>query len=293
MEVRDATIEGDPISSGAPPPAPDDAAMRLTQAEVERTTQIKAAVEADERCRNLSDFEYVQYCLTTRDESMESVCERVWTMQEFRMEYRIQETLDEGLELFHQFTLLQPGLLLSIDFLESTQNYMTVDDFACYFPAVLKTHENFRVFFGGFYYLWNAMMPTFTAMRVGISSMTECMGASFDNFDTRVNDKFLHELFKPYPKKHKDGYWLNSPGMATMVVAFFKPYLPKETVEAFHLGHRIEGFEGRIDELYKQPTAEIARHVMIEKFLALLRMRYARQASFSLSDVTIMEEDNA
>jgi CRAL/TRIO domain len=287
MEESNRGSESAPISGA--PKASEDTTMHLTQAEVDRARQIKAAVEAREGCRNLSDFEYVQYCLTSPHESIESTCQRVWVMQEFRNEYRIQETPEEGLELFHQFTLQQPGLIMSIDYLESTQNYMTVDDFACYFPSVLKTHEHFRVFFGAFYYLWNAMMPNFTAMRVGISTMTECMGASFDNFDIKVNDKFLHELFKPYPKKHKDGYWLNSPSMATMVVAFFKPYLPKETVEAFHLGHRIDGFEGRLDELYKQPTPEVARQVMIHKFLCLLRMRQARQDSFSLSDVSIME----
>ena len=81
----------------------DDPTMRITRTERERALEIKEAVEADHRLTNLSDFEYAQYALSTGEESLERIRERVYIIQCFRDEYRLGDTIEEGILFFDQF----------------------------------------------------------------------------------------------------------------------------------------------------------------------------------------------
>ncbi|CAB9515744.1 expressed unknown protein [Seminavis robusta] len=258
--------------------------MLLTEEERNRALEIKAAVEADDRIRNLSDFEYVHYALTRKspEETMESLTHRVYMMQCFREEYRIQDTFEEGLELIHQYTQQQPGLVIDVQLLASSYNYLSVEDFAKFNPRAVKTHEDYRIFTGGSFYMLQARQPNFAAIREGMPSMVECEGASFANFDSHVTERYQHEFFLHYPYKMKEVFLLNSPTVVNVFFALIKRFLSEETAKAFHLGHQVEGLEGqRIDTFYNTPTRN-----MIRKVLEALQIRYKNQEEFSLAQCT-------
>ena len=117
--------------------------MHLSQTEVARAKAIKTAVEASQSLINLTDFEYAQYALTTGNETIEEVCERVSRMQAFRHQYRLEDTLAEGVVLVHQMTRQHPGVYLAVSLLRACQNYLLVEDCAAFVPP--KTDEEVRL----------------------------------------------------------------------------------------------------------------------------------------------------
>ena len=70
----------------------EDKVLQLRRTELERALAIKQAVEQDMRIhhKSITDFDYVQWSLTTGEDSLEVVVEKVYLMQCFRDEYKIQ-----------------------------------------------------------------------------------------------------------------------------------------------------------------------------------------------------------
>ncbi|CAB9504841.1 expressed unknown protein [Seminavis robusta] len=269
---------------------PVDPLMLLSEQELARAVDIKASVEADARLQNRSDFEYVQYALTAElEESLEQVLERIYLMQCFRQEYKIHDNAKEGAEVVHKLSLLCPGVWLAVEHVSQQQNYMLVLDFAKLLPKEqIKTDDDLRTYLAALYYLQNSVLPNFVAIREGWTIMCECEGAGFGSFDAEFFDKIMHHLFKAYPKNQKDVFILNSPSVVSLWWGLWKRILTKEQQERHHLGHQIQGFEGRrIDELYKIPTAEDGRQRMINNVYQYLQLRKRKEAEFSLIEAAV------
>lgn len=189
-------------------------AMKLRDHEVDRARTIKLAVDKDERLRPLSDFEYVQWALTLNsDAPMEEICQRVYMMQCFKEAYALEDTVEEAAHILTQFSIqMQPGALLSFDYLPASQNYCLVNDVAHFFPARIQTDEDFRIYLGFNFYMFQAGFPTFAAQRAGLTVILECMDATIeDNFDHRQQERFMEEFMMYYPKRDKEYYFINSP----------------------------------------------------------------------------------
>ncbi|CAB9531370.1 expressed unknown protein [Seminavis robusta] len=284
MAETDATSTQDTSTDGASHHAPaQNELMEISQAELDRAMEIKAVFAQDERLREMpSDFMCVQYALCTGDESLEILCDRAYLVQCFKEEYKIANTVEEGIDLFHQYTLLQPGNFLAMEYLPDEKNYFIIVDAAAFFPSAIKTDDQVRTWIGSTFYWWQATLPDFQAIRNGWTQMFECMGASFDNFDAALTER-AKDLMKAYPKNQRVLYFLNSPTVVNIFWALWKRGLPEREAKSFVLGHSIPGWEGeRIDSLYKQPTEEAAREKMILNVYDFLQLRMKNEREFSL-----------
>lgn len=267
-----------------------DPTMQLLPEEKERALEIKAAVEVDQRVQNLTDYEYVQYALTTTGDALENVRERVYRMQAVREEYGITDDATQGVQLYHQMTMQHPGMFLAVDYLPQSDNFIIVLDYAAFVPP--KTDEEYRIFMAGFYYLHQATNSNFRAIRVGVSCLVECSGAEYRNLDLGFFEKFAMQSFGLYPMNVLEEFYLNSESTITLALSIMKRFLPQRIQKKIHLGHRIEGLEGtRIDVLYKTPTEEAARERMVLEVLKLLTLRYQHQKNFSLSEARLINAE--
>ncbi|CAB9519164.1 expressed unknown protein [Seminavis robusta] len=268
---------------------PIDPLMQLTEMEIARAVIIKASVERDNRLQNRSDFEYVQYALTNLNETVDQVLERVYLMQCFRQEYRINDTPEDGVEFIHKLSLMCPGLLLAVDPLPFQHNYTAAVDMAKFLPEEqIRTDEDLRVYMGGTYYQWNSLYPNFMAIRQGWTMVCECEGTTMASLDPELIEKLGHHLFKSYPKNQKNVFLLNTPTAINMWWALFKKFVPYDQKGKYHLGQQIEGFEGhRIDGLYKTPTEEAGRQKMISHVHEFLTIRKKNEADFCLMEAAL------
>ena len=266
---------------GGRPPTTDTTMMLLTE-EIVRARAIRAAAN-EHNLKALSDFEYVQYAICTPDESIEKVVERMTMMQAFREEYKIQDTVEEGVQVINQLTLDQPGMFLSIEQLAASQNYAVVLDAAAFLPARIQTPEQYRTFLAAFYYCFQLKNCQFQAMRNGASSLVECMGTTTENLDPTFLERFQHELYRWYPKLRRETFLLNSPSVVNCAYGLFKRYMSPNHKKTLRLGYQILGYEGqRIDSLYKMPTAEAGRQNLLSSVNRFLHTRYHNQSEFRL-----------
>lgn len=269
--------------------------MELKQSEYDFAREIKRLVEATPHVQNLMmDFDYVCYAIAAANETLEQVLARIYTMQCFREQYRIQDTPEEGIDLiFQRMGTLQPYMLLEIDYIERNQSSFCVYDLAAHNPARIKTDHDLRVFLGGHYYIWHCQFTEFRSLRVGTTVLIECMDSNMDNFDFTLVRKLVHELIKCYPRGENAICFLHSTLVPSLMYNVMKDYLPDKTKNAYHLDYVIEGLEDqRIDRMYKQPTPEAAQARLIVKIRQYLEERYKNRANFSLDNASIVPDED-
>jgi CRAL/TRIO domain len=265
--------------------------MLLTRTEVNRALEIKKAALKDEsNLKPLTDFEYVQYAITTMEEPMEQILYRMEMMEKFKLEYKIEDTPQDGVELIHQLSLDQPGFLLSVAHLPSSNNFMSVIDWAHLFPHKCKTWNQNRTFLGYIYYILQCKTCQFTAIREGSSILVECMDAGIQNFDSQFFSQIPHQLTRWYPKVQREMFLLNSPSVVNICFALWRRIMRPDEKKAVHLGHKVMGMEGvRIDEFYNVPTPEAANQHLLESVFTLLQHRYKMEQQFKLPDKPLGE----
>lgn len=287
MEAFTNDGSDDPTTGGRPRVelgAPESSI--LTQDELERALELKSAAEKETSLENLSDFEYVQYAIahpTAEGTSVETLLQHMHAMQCFRQEYKITDTAQEGLDLYQESTLQHPGLFLAVEYLSDSGNFITIDDWAGFFPAQIRSNKNRRILMASLYYRYQVVCATFLAIRQGIAAMAECEGCGFHNLDANFHEAVMYELFQCYPKRHKEILFLNSPTVINVAHSLWKKYMTQDMKNAFRLGYQIQGMEGRrIDELFKMPTPEAARQTMLSNVKSFLELRYDNQKNFVL-----------
>lgn len=259
--------------------------MRLSLAEIIGAITIKLAVMAkSDTLRLISDYELVQYSLTTHGESIDMILHRISMMQSFREEYQIDDTPEQGVELISQCMQEHPGHLLSIEYIPEQNNFLVVLNWQGYRFNDIKTYEQCRIFIGSMYYLLKIRQCQFRAMREGLTTIMECTGAAWENLNMASLEKVVHELFRWYPKKHKQVFMLNSPGVVNFAIGILKRILPHDSTRALQLGMQIPGFEGQdITELYRTPIPESASQKVLVMAKALLEIGYRNEKEFTLA----------
>lgn len=269
----------------------DDGTMKVTTLELARARAIKAAVEANPEISprsKLSDFEYMQYALTTEGESIEQVCNRVYRQQAFKEEYKIEDTATQGIQLFHLDVLQRPGVWLAVEYLTNSENCVAVCDYAAFHPPT--TDEEYTAHASAIYYLYQCLAPNFRCIRNGMSSVVECSGASLANLNLRFTERLVVEFLSSYPHNIHEVFFLSAESTVTMVMALWNRCLPERFKKNIHLGRQIEGMEGRrIDILYKVPTEEAAKERLIMKTLQLLTLRDQHQKTFTFSSASVLD----
>lgn len=249
---------------------------------------IKAAIELDKKLHSLSDFEIVQYALTHATAAENSsplpyVLEKVSRMQAYKEHYRIQDTPEEAAACIGAMTARYPGFFLAAQYSETRGNCVAVSDWAAHRKGLTNSPEEEKLFMRGFYYRFQAMSPTFLAIRTGMSELIECDGVSEGSFDFDLFERLGAEIYTTYPKNHLDAYFLNTPTAINVLHGLWKKHMTQNMKRAFQLGHQVEGMEEeRISELFQSPTPEIARQNMVAKTDQLLRLRYRHQHTYRL-----------
>jgi CRAL/TRIO domain len=267
-----------------------DPSMMLSESERRRALAVKAAVEADNRIKNLSDFEYVQYALTCSGESLEMVCERVYLMEAFKKEYKLLDEALQGIKLFHGCVKHHPGFMLAIEYLARSDNYCAVSNYQAFNPDMAQTFEQTQAWLGGIFYQYQAQQPNFSAMRNGISVIVDCMGASPSNFNATLVEKYAVELRRAYPMNQREWYFINAGMIATLTCSMWKRFLPKRHLKTFHFANSAPGLEGKsLRSVYHTPNRDAAEKRMLMQVLKFLLLRYQNQHNFSLENAWVVE----
>lgn len=259
--------------------------MRLSPDEAALAWQLKRDVESNQELTALSDFEYAQYaiCAIAHGESTEETLQRMAMLQAFKREYGLNDTAQQGLEMLEAWTLQHPGMLLSIEKLASSQNYVGVLDWGAFYPSRLVTHEDFRTLLGGLYYMFEALNCQLQSIRSGYSMLVECMDVTTDHHDVRLFDRLAQEFLRWYPRIRKEIFLQNAPGVVLFAINTLKKHLP-QTHRAIQLGQQVPGLEGyRLDQIYATPSKDQARIRMLIKAYSFLSIRYNSRKGFVLS----------
>ena len=262
-----------------------ESTLKLSSEELRWARELKAATIAaakeSDHLKEISDFEYAHYALYTRGD-VEQALERIEMMQHFREEYKINDTPEEGMEILLRFTReQQPWFMVSIDYSSTQGHFIYVYDYARLNPGVVKYPEDWRIFLGGMYYIYQLSQCNFMACREGIVHICECDSMSNNNFNGEFMMQNWHHLMAHYPIVQKECSWLHTPLEGNLQHAFYKR-LMGPMANIIRVGCHFDGYDGRIDEMFKTPTEAIAEQRLLTRYLCYLRVRYHHQASYRL-----------
>lgn len=161
----------------------------------------------------ITDYEIAQLAVVTLGlEDLDSVLERVFQLQCFREEYRLDDSAEEGVELM-QYLIQeqQPGHILAFDRAPDNQSFVGVFDFAANKPSAVDLPNDWRIYLGAYYYLLSAACANLTATREGFVTIIECDGMSYQTFSHKMQQRWAQELGMHYPVQDKESLWLNTP----------------------------------------------------------------------------------
>ena len=295
------------FASGSSAPPKPDPNMMVTAAEFQRALEIREAVFASDKIDTaikapdkrqpllpfnlnpdpdtigrLTDYDYAQCAITIGSLDTEVIVDRLYKLQSFRKEYKIYDTVEEGMGLIYKLMQLFPGYILSVDFAPRYGSYIFVFDFAAFFPERLQTREHMRIYMGGLYYIFKCLSTNLKAVRSGVVFIAECEGTSQANFDMALEEKFMYELTSYFPFRHKECLWLNTPTVANIAYALLKPLVTREFLATWRMGCKLDGYEGRIDSLFKTPTQAIAQEQLLGRIDKFLAQRHRNEFEFEL-----------
>lgn len=293
--VADAVAREAPTNGGRGGPPTKrvkvDPAMTITSAELETAKGIRKALESCTQYplnpQRWSDYDYAQQALTCTadledEDATKALMQRMYKLQYFREDYKIQDTVEEGVRMIQRLMEMMPGYLLSVDFAARYGSYIAVFDRAAFQPAKLATPEDMRTFLGAYYYIFQCLSTNSKAIRSGVVFITECQDMKEENFDLQVEEKFLSHLFGHYPFRHKECLWLNTPSVANIAYGLMKSLVPGDFRANWRMGCKLDGFDGRIDSLFKMPTLAIAQEQLLSKIESFLTERGQNAGGFEL-----------
>jgi CRAL/TRIO domain len=298
--AADTLINEEPVAKRAKVKL--DPTLTLTTPELERSQNVQQAAESHKRLLNLQQrqrlkghkvakltaYDFAQQAIVaSAEETEDDIADRLYKLQCFRDEYRIQDTVEEGVTLIHQLMEMMPGYLLSVDFAPRYGSYIFVWDFAAFYPAKLKEQKDLRIFLGALYYICQCLSTNLKAVRSGVVFITECQGMSAANWDMQLEEKMLAELFCHYPFKYKECLWLNTPTIANIAYALMKPLVRRDFLASWRMGCKLDGYEGRIDSLFKMPTPAIAQEQLLKRVEGFLTERARNVRNFELSECMV------
>lgn len=239
-----------------------DRRMEISRTEREWALRIKAAVEDCPEIDNLTDFEYVQLALSTRNDVGEAL-EKAQHMQAFHQEYGVLNTIQQGREMVSKNLQLLPGVALSLSYYHRDGNYVFVYDIAAFdCKKALATMQSTRILLAGCLYMCHAQCPDFTAIRQGSVLLCECSGFDWKkNMDFATFRKMWTELLAVYPMHYSKIKYFNSGVLINLINSLKKRFLPKEITDRMETGCRLDG---RLSDIYMVPTPAAC----VQRFLA-------------------------
>lgn len=174
--------------------------MAISQEERQNAQALKTAIlegdEGEETIRDMlehtTDMEFAQYAIIEGD-NISKCLERMRKLREFRTNYQIDDTAEQGEESIRAFMEMLPGFSLNVDQCARHKHYVHVLDFAKFNPKKIHLPQDWKVFFRGIYYYMVALNPTLSAVRNGVLGIIECDGMGFDNFSIEFERRLWYE----------------------------------------------------------------------------------------------------
>lgn len=176
--------------------------MTLLESEQACALNIKAAIEADPELDNLSDFWYAQLAIVNQYD-LDTAKDHARSMQYFRQEYDIQDTIEDAKRTVWEFLNLFDNWVLSFGYSTDSQCYVWIIDMAAIDKKALASEKAWQINLAGHYYLRQALNPDFLSIRSGISVVHECLGFKIEKYGgTNHAKRLCQEVVGPYPAIH-------------------------------------------------------------------------------------------
>lgn len=289
QEETDRNDDGDvrgTISQAEEPPLPaimdadDPRRMDLTIQERQWGLDIRNAVEGLPDLDNQSDFMYAQLALVVKDDFTEAV-KRLYALQDFRAEYDISDTYQDGCQCLESTLRLLPEQFLNFAFSLQESTYVFIHDLAKHDAASLTTLKKENDWMKAMYYLHITFCPDMESIRKGILILVECAGVDYSNMKQGLNlsTKLFSKLMTIFPINGKT--MLYHTGTITNVMAsMLRQILPENLRSKFLTGIQLDG---RLNTIFLVPDIETANTRIILRVEETFRRRLENERIFSLS----------
>ncbi|CAB9525560.1 expressed unknown protein [Seminavis robusta] len=261
----------------------------ISSEEREWAANIKAAAEAAEDIRNVSDMEYVHQAIIAKDD-VDGALKRLRGLQDFRDEYKIKDTVEQGIELIKGFLRQQEGFLLTIDVDREKGHFVWVYDTAKIAPERCDYPDDWQIYLGAMYYQMNAMHSNMFAIREGVVHIGECEGMSQKNFNLTHIRRIFSDLCEHYPFQHKELSWIRTPLAANLLYSFMRPLMRSDASYKFQTGCTFSGYSDRLDGLFHSPSAEVSERFLLLRIQEYLTTRYFLEKNYKLPATPTPEE---
>lgn len=290
IEDHDWNADGDQNQADVDP------TMVITDTELGWALELKIAVAENDELDKLCDMEYAHHAIVARGNLQEALT-RVERMQLFRQNYKIDNSLEQGLYYIRELMKQQPGFLMNIDIDLVRQESLNVFDCGVFQPNVaLDTtaspetgiRDNWEVFSCAAYYVKYASQPTLAVIRNGLLELADFGEYGWSNFSTETNQRLMDEVISHYPMKWNGLLLYNTVPAANVIMSLCKPLMGASMRNALRLGCQFVEADGshncnrRLREFYLQPNREEAEANLLERARLLLSTRCHNERTFRL-----------
>jgi hypothetical protein len=255
--------------------------MLLTETEHNLALKIKTRVEHTPEVDHHSDYIYALLAITCRGRSEEDLIEdavqRCLGLQEFRIEYKIADTYDEGSRLYQEVFNLFPEVYLSFSFSEREGTYIYVKDNSKFDPKVFTSAELADNWLRAMYYFFAVFFPDLESARRGVICFIECKGMGLRSDVLNHHTALYSQLVSAYPVNGQVRHF-NTGAMMNVFVSILRKLLPKHLKDRFQVGFQFD----QMSETFLSPTVEIANQRMIARMRETLKRRLHNEKTFSL-----------
>lgn len=251
--------------------------MKLTATENRQALDIKELVESLPDLDNLNDFVYAQLALVCKND-LEDVVRRCYGLQEFKKEYRVLDTYEEGCRCFAEVFRLFPEQNLSFSFSVRDGTYVFLHDNTKFEPKAFTTAQMADDWLKAMYYWHTNFCPDLESTRKGIIVLAECEGMTMRRDVLKHISALFSQLLSYYPVNGQVRH-LNTGAMWNVACSLLRPLLPLHLRDNFQVGFKFEDC-GRA---FLMPSVEEANRRLLGKMQGILRRRYDNEKSFTLS----------
>ena len=229
-----------------------------------------------------TDFMCAQLAIICKD-NLEDAMRRAQGIQTYQEEYKILDTLEDGMRVFSRHVSLFPKHWLTLTYSHTDETYVFMQDIAELDMSQLTTPRRVDDWFAGCYYIHALLCPDFATIRTGAIVCVECVNHDWQPKTRQGNDgklilKMMSELLAHFPcrficKNYHTGVMFN------LFIATLRKLLPSEFKDMYQVGC---DFDGHLGDAMLTPTVELANLRLLGRMEHVLKRRYDNEKSFKL-----------
>ena len=251
--------------------------MKLTKKEYEDALEIKAMVEMSPDLDDLSDLMYAQLAIVCKD-NVEDAIERCYGMKEFRQEYKIVDTYEQGEHYLKKIVQLFPEQFLSLSYSNDEGKYVFVHDVEKFDTKAFTSAELADDWLRMMYYNHILFFPDIESIRKGIIIAVDCKGMTMRR-DMLKHCKTLFQEFLTYFPHSGQVRLFNAGTIMNVFASILRKLLPPEMKDQFIAGYQ---YEGGLARDFLSPTVEAANQRVLSRMQQSVKKRYENEKEFSL-----------